>query len=331
MPFRRILLVLAVAALLTGCTVAPAIFNPAGPIAADEAHLFTTILWMSLPIFLIVDVGIIVILIRNHQRKGDTTEPRQVHSNTRLEVIWTVIPILLVITIFVLTVVTMRAVAAPQPAAGDVNVTVVGHRWWWEFDYPDLGIVTANELHIPANARVQITLKSVDVIHSFWVPELSGKTDVIPGQENHMWLTSPKPGTYQGQCAEFCGTQHANMRFRVIVDTQGDFNAWASAQQQNPAPPTDALAQQGEKLVVNGVCVGCHTINGTNAKGTVGPNLTHLFSRKTFAGGIAELNDQNLTAWLENPGNLKPGNNMQNVHVAPENIPAILAFLHTLQ
>ncbi len=331
MSFRKILLILVIGILLTGCTGAPAVFNPAGKIAADEATLFRDILWMSLPVFLLVDVGILIILFRNHQRKGDTTEPRQIHGNTILEIVWTAIPVLLVVALFAMTVITMRAVAAPQPSSSDIKVTVVGHRWFWEFDYPDMKIVTANELHIPANTNVQITLKSVDVIHSFWVPELSGKTDVIPGQENRMWLTSHQPGTYQGQCAEFCGTQHANMRFRVIVDTPGDFAAWAAAQQQNPAAPTDALAKQGQQLVENGVCVGCHMINGTNMKGQVGPNLTHLFSRGTFAGGIAELNDQNLTAWLENPGALKPGNNMQNVHIPPENIPAILAFLHTLK
>jgi cytochrome c oxidase subunit II len=247
MPIRKISWILLLGGLLSGCSVAPAVFNPASSIAGREAGLFSTVLWMSLPVFLIVDGGLLFIILRYRQRRGDTGEPRQIYHNVRLEAVWTAIPILLVITLFILTVVTVQAVAAPAPKAGDVKVTIVGHRWWWEFDYPDLGIHTANELHIPAGATVQISLQSADVIHSFWVPQLSGKTDVIPGQANTMWLTSDQPGSYPGQCAEFCGTQHANMRFTVIVDPPAAFQAWKASMQKIPAQPTDPLADQGDR------------------------------------------------------------------------------------
>lgn len=331
MRFRWALPIVVFSVILAGCTGTPAIFNPAGMIAVKEADLFRTILWMSLPVFLVVDGGILLMIIRDRRRRGDTTEPAQVFGNRRIEIIWTAIPIGLVIALFVLTVVTMQAVAAPSPSSSDVKVTVVGHRWWWEFDYPDLGIKTANELHIPAGKAVQISLESVDVIHSFWVPQLAGKTDVVPGITNYMWLTSDKPGVYQGQCSEFCGTEHGDMRLQVFVDTPAAFQAWVTAQQALPAAPTGALAQQGQKLVTTGVCTGCHTINGTNMKGAVGPNLTHLFSRTTFAGSSYVLNDQNLTAWLTDPNALKPGNLMSVVHINPQDIPAIIAYLHTLK
>jgi cytochrome c oxidase subunit II len=225
----------------------------------------------------------------------------------------------------------MRAVAAPPASASDIKVTVVGHRWFWEFDYHDLGIKTANELHIPAGAHVQVTLTSVDVDHSFWVPQLAGKTDVIPGQNNTMWLTSDQIGTYMGQCDEFCGTEHALMRFKIFVDSKADFTTWVAAMQKPPAPPTTPLAQEGQQLVTQGVCQGCHTIDGTNMKGTVGPNLTHLFSRTSFAGSSYPLSDQYMIPWLEDSETLKPGNLMSGVHVSEGNIQAVLAYLSTLK
>lgn len=331
MQFRKLFVLVGLAVLLAGCTGGQNMFNPSSMIAGQEASLFRIVLLLGLVVFVIVDGGILLVVIRDRQRKGDTSEPKQIYENRTAEIIWTGIPVLLVVALFTMTVVTMRVIAAPTPKASDIKVEVIGHRWWWEFKYPDLGIDTADELHIPQGATVQITLTSVDVAHSFWVPELSGKTDVIPGQTNHMWLTSDKPGVYVGHCAEFCGTQHANMGFQVVVDTQAQFVTWAANQQQVPAAPTDALAQQGQKLVTQGVCQGCHTINGTNMKAQIGPNLTHLFARSIFAGGVGEVNDQNLTAWLENSGALKPGNAMQNVRVSPNDIAAILAYLHTLK
>ena len=328
---KKIIYLCMAASLLTGCSGGLQVLNPQGYIAGQEANLYWIVLWMSVAVFLIVDGGLVYILIRNHQRKGDDAPPRQVYDNRLIEAVWTAIPVVIVVVLFVMTVVTMRAVAAPAPSSKDIKVTVIGHRWWWEFDYPDLGIKTANELHIPVGAKVQISLASVDVIHSFWVPELSGKTDVIPGQNNTMWLTADKTGIYAGHCAEFCGTEHALMAFNVYVDSQADYTTWVSRMQQPPAPPTDPVALQGQKLVTQGVCQGCHTIDGTNMKGTVGPNLTHLFSRNTFAGASFPLTQENMIVWLRDSNSLKPGNDMGSVHVSEQDLQAILAYLSTLK
>ena len=163
---------------------------------------------------------------------------------------------------------------------------MIGHRWWWEFDYPDLNIKTANELHIPVNTTVQIDLNSLDVIHSFYVPQLSGKTDVIPGMTNHMWLRGDTIGQFHGQCSEFCGLNHANMRFTVFVDSQADFDAWVANQQKPPADPQTDLQKAGQDIIVNGVCSGCHDLGDNGPDNATGPDLTHLMSRKTFAGGM---------------------------------------------
>jgi cytochrome c oxidase subunit 2 len=331
MSIRKLGVFVLISLISAGCSGGQNMFNTASRISGQEASLFRLVLVLGLIVFLIVDGGLLYIVIRDRQRKGDTSEPKQIYENRTAEVIWTGIPVVLVISLFVITILTMQTVAAPAPSSTDIQVTVIGHRWWWEFDYPDLGIKTANELHIPVGMNAHLTLQSVDVIHSFWVPELSGKTDVVPGQSNTMWLTSDKPGTYVGHCAEFCGVQHANMNFNVIIDSNEDFTSWVSDQQQVPAPPTDPLAIQGQQLVTQGVCQGCHVIQGTNMKGQIGPDLTHLHSRGIFAGGVGVLDDVNMKLWLANSGALKPGNAMQNVHVSDQDIPAILAYLHTLQ
>jgi len=193
-----VLMVLAL--LLSACQPSPTFLVPASSIAGHEAGLFNIILIMALVVFVIVEGALIWILVRDRKRADDEQLPAQIHSNMRLEVTWTVIPIFLVIALFIMTIQTMNAVAAPSQLQSDLKVHVVGHRWWWEFDYPDLGIATANELHIPVGTTVQVTLESVDVIHSFWVPQLAGKTDVVPGQDNTMWLTGDQLGDFLGQC-----------------------------------------------------------------------------------------------------------------------------------
>lgn len=331
MSLRKLIYLVILGLFAAGCTANPAVLNTHSMVAEREASLFRLLFYMGIGVFVLVAAILLTSIIRDHRRHGDNTEPKQVQGNTRLEIIWTAIPILLVLFIFIITVQTMTAVAAPPPAASDLKVTVIGHRWWWEFDYPDLGIKTANDLHIPAGVNVQIKLTSADVIHSFWVPNLSGKTDVIPGQNNTMWLKADQAGTYVGQCAEFCGLQHANMRLNVIAQSTADFDAWAAAQKQLPAAPQTALEQQGQKLVTQGICSGCHAIDGTNMKGAIGPNLTHLYSRTVFAGGVLPLTDQNLALWLKNPNDVKPGNLMANVRTSDQQIEAIIAYLKTLK
>jgi len=306
------------------------ISNPASQITSQQSNLFRILLSMAAVVFVIVEGGIIFAVLRFRRKKDDSGEPKQVHGNVPLEIIWTAIPVLLVVILFILTITTMNGIAAPPSSIADIRVNVVGHQWWWEFDYPDQKITTADELVIPVGRPVQIILTSMDVVHSFWVPELAGKTDVVPGQTNRMWLTADHPGTFEGQCAEFCGIEHALMRMRIIAVSGADFETWVKGQQNPPPAPQSDLEIQGQKLVVAGVCAACHTIDGTTMKGKVGPNLTHLFSRDTFAGAVFPLNDANLSAWLKDTQAMKPGNLMA-IKVPDSQIQAILAYLKTLK
>jgi cytochrome c oxidase subunit 2 len=316
---------------LSGCSATTDfVTNPGSTITSHQSSIYMFSLIMAAVVFLIVEGGIIIAITRFRRRKDDVSEPTQVHGNVPLEIIWTAIPVVLVVILFIFTINTMNAIAAPVPSSGDIKVNIVGHQWWWEFDYPDLGIVTADELVIPAGTPVQITLTSVDVIHSFWIPQLAGKTDAVPGQINRMWISADQPGTFDGQCSEFCGIEHALMRERVVAVSPADFQAWVTQQQAVPAAPQTDLAVQGAKLVTGGACAACHTITGTNAKGKVGPNLTHLFSRSTFAGASFPLNDANLTAWLTSNQAMKPGNLMA-ITVPSSQISAVLAYLKTLK
>ena len=323
--------VLAVLAfLISACQASPTFLNPASPIASHEASLYRVILILALVVFVLVEGALGWILIRDRKRTGDTQLPEQIHSNMRLEVTWTAIPILLVIALFIVTVQTVNAVAAPAHLKSDLNIRVVGHRWWWEFDYLDQGIATANELHIPVGTTVQVSLESVDVIHSFWVPELSGKTDVIPGQNNTMWLEGDQVGTFLGQCAEFCGTEHALMRFQVFVDSQADFDAWVANQQKAAYEPQTSDEQAGYKEVT-GACAACHSLDPSEVNTEkVGPNLAHLFSRTTFAGGAFDLNEENLRRWLKDTQAMKPGNDMQ-ITVPSQQMDQIVGYLQHLK
>ncbi len=206
---------------LSSCGGSPTFLNPVSSIARDEAGLYMAVFYLALGVFIIVECLLVYALIRFRKRSGDSGEPKQVYGNSRLEIVWTAIPVLLVLTLFILTVSTASAVAAPPAASGDVHIHVIGHRWWWEFEYPDLGFTTANEMHIPVGTNVKIDLDSVDVIHSFWVPQMAGKTDAIPGHTNYLWLRADTVGSYHGQCVEFCGANHANMRIKAVAEFGG--------------------------------------------------------------------------------------------------------------
>mgnify|MGYP001298794913 CR=1 FL=1 len=332
MTWRKWIFLIGTAVLMAGCTANPATttFNTNSYIAEQKARLFDILFWMGVAVFVLVLAILILAILRGRRKAGDTAEPYQNHGNVRLEILWTVVPILLVVYIFFITVQTMNAVAAPPRENGDLTVRVIGHRWWWEFQYPDLGITTANDLIIPEDTNIHLELESVDVIHSFWVPNLSGKIDVVPGQHNTMWIRADNPGTFMGHCAEFCGIQHANMHFNVIAQESGGFDAWVQSQQAPVAAAGSTLEQEGEKIVTAGVCAGCHIIQGTNMAGKTGPDLTHLFSRTIIAGGTP-LTDENLEQWLRNSDHLKPGNLMAGIRVSDQQIEAVMAYLKTLR
>jgi len=268
------------------------------------------------------------VIVKFRRKAGDRgSEPAQVYGSTQIELAWTVIPILIVAVLFAATARVIHAIQdAPKPPTA-IEVTVIGHQFWWEFRYPKLGIVTANELHIPASDPAHPTptflkLLSADTDHSFWVPELGGKTDLIPNRVNEMWLDPPRPGIYLGQCAQYCGTQHANMLLRVVAQAPDDFKRWA-AEQQRPAAGNPAFQSLS--------CVSCHTIKGTPAKGKFGPDLTHLMSRQTLAAGAIANTPENLRQWVKDPQAAKPGSLMPSLQLTDQELGQVVNYLESLQ
>ena len=314
---------------------ATSIFRPLSQPAQQIKELSFLVLAICGTIFAVVAGLIVYAIVRFRHRAGDElSEPPQVYGSNQIELAWTVLPLLIV---FVLILVTSRAVAdiqnrkAPRTA---VQATVIGHQWWWEIRYPELGIVTANELHVPASdgrgsRPTFLKLQSADVAHSFWVPELSGKTDLIPNRENLMWIEPTKPGTYRGNCAEYCGTQHARMLIRVVVHPPDEFERWAREQQQSAQVETSAL--EGRKVFFANSCVNCHTIGGTSAQGKFGPDLTHLMSRETLAAGAAPNTTEDLHLWVRDPQKIKVGCLMPNMQLTDEEVDQVVAYLQTLK
>jgi len=310
------------------------IFKPLATPAESEHNIALFVLAITAVIFLVVTSLLIYTIARFRRKPGDDArqEPPQVYGSNQIEIAWTVIPILIV---FVLVGVTARVVASVEdakPPQSAVRVSVVGHQWWWEIRYPGLGIITANELHVPVSAPGEarpayLQLESADVIHSFWVPQLGGKTDLIPNRENSMWLDPREPGLYLGNCAEYCGTQHANMLLRVIVHPANEFEEWAAAQQKTAAE--DPAVAAGKRAFA--VCASCHTVRGTSAKGTAGPDLTHLMSRETIGAGVLANTSANLLAWVSDPQRLKPGCLMPRMGLTGEQLSSVAAYLETLK
>lgn len=318
---------------LTGCATNQSILTPSSPAAGEVANLFYFIFWIAVVIFILVE-GLLVFFVLRYQRRAADEHPEQYHGNTRLEVTWTLIPALILAVVFAFTIKTMGTTGPTTAPAQGLPIRVVGHQWWWEIQYNNGQVLTASEVHIPAGQVVNVALQSDNVIHSFWVPHLMGKTDVVPAHENQTWLYSDKTGTFSGQCAEFCGAQHANMLFRVIVQPQSEFQAWLNSQAQPPIEPAaGSLQAQGRDIFQNPkyLCVGCHAINGTNAKGVTGPNLTHAASRSCFAGCMFDFNHENLTRWLTNPQAMKPGTLMRINALTPEEVQALTAYVESLR
>ena len=345
---QLVLLVLlgALAAVLAACTPShpQSTFDTLGPVSKSQANLFYWLFWIGMVVSVAVAGAIVYAAIKYRRRPGEG-DPPQIHGNTQLEIAWTIVPALVLAAVAVPGIFAIFDMFnSPKTAAeGGLVVEVIGHQWWFEFRYPDHNVVTANELHIPVGEPINIELDSVDVIHSFWVPKLAGKVDMIPNTDNSMWMQANEPGDYFGQCAEFCGVSHANMRFRVIAEPKADFEAWLRAQAAPALKPTDPLALEGEELFMSRdmLCFRCHTVGGTRlARGTIGPNLTHLASRGNFAGSVMENTQENLRKWLADPAKIKPANIMAvdaevyNGILPPltePQISALVAYLRSLQ
>ncbi len=321
------------------------IFHPASPPAESIRELSILVFAITAIIFLIVEGVFCYCLVRFRRGAPTRTEPAQLYGSRPIEIAWTAAPILIVTILVLVTTRTLWDVTidAPQPHANDntLFVTVVGRQWWWEYRYDyyngrPLGFITANELHIPASEDgaprpVFLTLKSADVYHSFWVPRLAGKTALIPGRTNSMWFQTQETGLFVGQCAEYCGTQHANMLLRVNVDAPADFQHWLDNQAKPAvADPTTADAQT---VFFSQSCVNCHRVRGTAAAGTYAPDLTHLMSRQTLASGMIP-NDpegKNLRTWIADPQRIKPGCLMPAFGLTDKQVDSIVHYLRTLQ
>ena len=299
---------------------------------SDFGHLthdlFMLISWIAIVIFLAVEGGLLYACWRFRDRPG-APMPVQTHGHTPLEIGWTVA---FAVVLLIIAIPTVRIIFKTQeaPAATALHVDVAGRQWWWEFKYPDLKIVTANEAHLPVGQTVAFHLHAPDVIHSFWVPQLGGKRDVVPARTNRIVMTPQVPGEYLGQCAEYCGISHANMRFRVVVHTKEDWDRWVAAQQAPAVEPKEPLAQKGKEIFTTSACVGCHTIQGMSG-GVMAPDLTHFGSRKTFASALLPSTPDNLARWVENPEHLKPGALMPNLGIRSDQSLAVAAYLLSLK
>ena len=296
-----------------------ALFHPQSPQAEAISTLFQYVLLLAAVIFLVVSSLVVYSILRYRARPG-ATEPRRTFGSRKAEITWTAIPLLIVSALFILTVRTMAFVDAPrQPTqAPDLNIT--GHQWWWEARYPN-GAATVHEIHIPVGRRLLAEIQSADVIHDFWVPQLARKMDAVPGRSAYIWLEADTPGTYQGSCSEFCGMQHAWMRFQVVAEPEPQFSAWVEHQAAPPSAPGPGLPTEGGRIYQQ-KCQDCHTRNG--------PPLDHIASRKILGGDLPNT-QENLARWALNPQSIKPGNQMPDQSLSAQDVRAVIAYLGSLQ
>ena len=318
--------------LLAGCArqSTPSTLQPAGPAAADIARLSWLLFGLGTFIYLAVVAFLLYALFRSrgHQPPG---YPHQKDATNIVFLGGVAMPAVTLVAVFGLTLYTFRQTAPPSEPTAGRTIEVIGHQWWWEVRYPETGAVTANEIHIPIGEPIRLQLETEDVIHSFWVPELHGKLDMIPNQINYLWIQADEAGQYRGVCAEFCGTQHAKMALLVIAEPAADFAAWLAHESEPAAPTTDPLAQEGETLFMALACAKCHPVRGTPATAQFGPDLTHFAARQTLAAASLPNTPENLAQWILNPQHAKPGNLMPATHFDEQQLSALVAYLEGLK
>jgi cytochrome c oxidase subunit II len=310
------------------------IFSPDSTPAYSIYRLSIFELEILLAIFVVVFGLLAYAIIKFRQRGEDNSEPPQIYGSNQMELAWTVLPVLIVVVLFLTTAQVIHRVQDARRPPGTIDVTVVAHQFWWEYRYPQYGFVAANELHVPVSdpghpTPTFLALLSADVDHSFWVPRLAGKTDLIPNHPNGTWIDPQETGLFLGQCSQYCGTQHAKMLQRVYVQSREEFDSWVREQQQ-PAVSDPSVAA-GSALFMIKACFACHTVRGTAAAGVVGPDLTHLMSRDTLASGAVPNTPENLRRWIQKPSNFKPGSLMPAPELAEHELDQITAYLMTLR
>jgi cytochrome c oxidase subunit 2 len=304
--------------------------HPAGPGAESISNLWWLMFWTCTVVYVLV-MGTLVLAVRRRRTGREAASQRTL---LRSVVGASAATFVILFGLLVASVVTGRAIGSIGSAEGLV-VEITGNQWWWDIEYhnpdPSLRVRTANELHLPIGRQVRIQMKSNDVIHSFWVPNLHGKMDLIPGRQTALWVQADRPGIYRGQCAEYCGLQHAHMAFSVIAESPDDFERWLTAQRRTAPPPASPEQQRGRDLVERGSCAMCHAVRGTAAGGRTAPDLTHIATRSTIAAGTAPNTRGYLAGWIADPQHLKPGAKMPATGLSAEELQAVLAYLETLE
>jgi cytochrome c oxidase subunit 2 len=304
-----------------------------GPGAEHIGELFWAMLLLGGIVFVLFCAALAYALVHGDRADTGPTPERDLRGGRTILLLGGIVPAVVLIPLFIWTVRTLDALD-PRARPPDLVVHLTGKQWWWEVRYhdpdPTRGFVTANEIHIPTGRRVELRLASTDVIHSFWVPELQGKTDLIPGRTNVTWIQADRPGVYGGRCAEYCGTQHATMGLLVVAQRPEEFRAWADGQRQAAAAPSDSLTLRGRDAFAGSACAACHTVRGTSAGGRLGPDLTHVASRRTLAARLLPNTPGHLGGWIANPQALKPGSRMPRVPMSPEEFTVIHHYLQTL-
>ena len=309
--------------------VSQSVFEAASP-QAEHIRSLTYGFIMAASAVLLLVIGLTAYMVIKYRAKEGSEEPQQTKGNRKLEIGMVGVPLLLVIGFFFWSLHIMSAVM-PDTANHKPDIIITGHQWWWQATYPGTTVNTANEIHLPVGKKLLLQLDAADVIHDWWVPSLGGKMDMIPGVHNHLWVTINKPGIYEGTCSEFCGQQHAWMRIRVIAQTPTDYKNWLKEHSLIAAKAADTLARLGAALFRNASCSSCHSISGTGANGTEGPDLTHFGSRQTMLAGMMDNTTANINKWLTDPQKVKPGAHMPRFIFGPDSVRAITAYLKQLK
>ena len=307
----------------------PSALDPKGPQAERIAEVWWLMFGLATLVYIAVGGLIVVAAMRGRRVPEGESRPSRITDSGFIWVGGIIVPAVILGVLAVVTVTTTNDLRRAEPDA--LKIEVIGYRWWWEVRYPDDGVVTANEIHIPVGRPVEMGLEAADVIHSFWVPELAGKVDQVPGQRNVIRLQADEPGTYRGFCAEYCGLQHAKMQYLVIADTPADFARWITRRQRPPGGPASEEAARGQAVFNRSTCGACHTVRGTEARGTSGPDLSDFGSRTSIGAVSLENNRRNLVEWIRDPHESKPGNLMPPTHLPQHEMDALVAYLESLE
>jgi cytochrome c oxidase subunit 2 len=317
---------------LAACSGNQSMFNPQGPVARNNASVGWFLIWLMAVVYVAVMCALAIAVLRRRRASDDSAESTRRLART---VTWaSIATVIVLVSVGVIAFAADRGMNSPS-GPGAITVDVIGHQWWWDFQYRDLSpddfVTSPNELHIPVGVPVVLSATSRDVIHSFWVPNLRGKRDLIPGIVTHTWLQADTPGVYRGQCAEFCGHQHAHMALQVVAEPMRAFQDWIQHQRQPAAEPITDQQRRGRDVFMQGPCVTCHTIRGTDAGSRVGPELTHVGSRLMVGAGTLPNTRDHLRVWVTNSQATKPGNRMPPLALAPDDLEAVLAYLRSLR